>query len=450
MKTNKQLAQEILELLGGADNISTSTHCITRLRANLVDDSKADLDALKALDGAMGAQIQDGQWQVIIGTKVGDVYMEFEELLGDKAGASDAAAGKGGKVKILDTITGIFSPIIPALVAGGIVKGILAIIAGFGISTGEGDWAIFDMISDIPFYFLPFLLAVSSARKFKVNEFLALCVAGSLMYPTFVAAIDSGATPYTVFGIAIPVFKYADSVFPVIFGVLGLSVVYHAIDRVIPDLFKLVVVPALSLMIVVPLNLLVLAPIGAYCGLGLANGIVWLFQTLGPVAGFLLGFFMPLIVLFGMHQSTSPIQISNIATLGYDYLLPVSFCHNLAESGAALGASLRMKDAGMRSAGITCAFSAFMGISEPALFTVQVPNKKPLFAAMLGCGVGGALTQVLGVKCFGFVMPGITSLPVYMDPTGAVGNIISIAVCLLASFAISCVAAFVLTKPIEA
>ena len=176
-----------MELLGGADNISTSTHCITRLRANLVDDSKADLDALKALDGAMGAQIQDGQWQVIIGTKVGDVYMEFEELLGDKAGTSDASTGKGGKVKILDTITGIFSPIIPALVAGGIVKGILAIIAGFGISTGEGDWAIFDMISDIPFYFLPFLLAVSSARKFKVNEFLALCVAGSLMYPTFVA-----------------------------------------------------------------------------------------------------------------------------------------------------------------------------------------------------------------------------------------------------------------------
>lgn len=254
---------------------------------------------------------------------------------------------------------------------------------------------------------------------------------------------------FTLLGIAVPQFSYSSSVFPVIFGVAGLSLVYHAIDRFVPDLFKLVVVPALSLIIVIPLNLMLLAPIGAWCGIGLANGIVWLFSTLGPVAGFLLGFFMPLIVLFGMHQSTSPIQIANIAQMGYDYLLPVSFCHNLAKSGASFGASLRMKDPAMRSAGITCAFSAFMGISEPALFTVQVPNKTPLIGAMVGCGVGGALTQILGVKCFGFVMPGITSLPVYMDPSGAMWNIIAILICLVASFAISAGVAFVFTKPIE-
>lgn len=199
---------------------------------------------------------------------------------------------------------------------------------------------------------------------------------------------------FTLFGIAVPQFSYSSSVFPVIFGVAGLSLVYHAIDRFVPDLFKLVVVPALSLMIVIPLNLMLLAPIGAWCGIGLANGIVWLFSTLGPVAGFLLGFFMPLIVLFGMHQSTSPIQIANIAQMGYDYLLPVSFCHNLAESGASFGASLRMKDPAMRSAGIT-------------------------------------------------------SLPVYMDPTGAVWNIIAILICLVASFAISAGVAFAFTKPIE-
>ncbi len=446
MKTNKQLAQDILDKLGGAENVAHATHCITRLRVNLVDDSKADLDALKSLDGAMGAQIKDGQWQIIIGPKVGDVFMEFEPLLGGKASTGEAP---GAKFNLLDAITGIFSPIIPALVAGGIVKGVLAIVAAFGIDTSAGDWAIFNMISDIPFYFLPFLLAVSSARKFRVNEFLAVCVAGSLLYPTFTAAVESGDIAFTLFGIAVPQFSYSSSVFPVIFGVAGLSLVYHAIDRFVPDLFKLVVVPALSLMIVIPLNLMLLAPIGAWCGIGLANGIVWLFSTLGPVAGFLLGFFMPLIVLFGMHQSTSPIQISNIASMGYDYLLPVSFCHNLAESGAALGASLRMKDPAMRSAGITCAFSAFMGISEPALFTVQVPNKMPLIGAMVGCGIGGALTQVLGVKCFGFVMPGITSLPVYMDPSGAMWNLIAIIICLVVSFVGACAVAFALTKPIE-
>lgn len=328
--------------------------------------------------------------------------------------------------------------------AGGIVKGILAAIAAFGIDTGAGDFAIFNMISDIPFYFLPFLLAMSTADKFRVNRSLALCVAGSLMYPTIVNAVGTGETPLALFGFTVPIFSYADSVFPVIFGVIGLSFVYRAIDKVVPDLFKLVVVPALSLAIVIPVNLFVLAPIGAWCGLGLANGIVWLFSTLGPVAGFLLGFFMPLIVLFGMHQSTSPIQISNIATLGYDYLLPISFCHNLAESGASFGAALRMTDEKLKSAAMTCAFSAFMGISEPALFTVQVPNRTPLIAAMIADGIGGALTVVLGAKCFGFVMPGITSLPVYADPSGNPMNLIMIVVCIALTWVISAALSFAL------
>lgn len=445
----KQLAARILELVGGPDNVATATHCITRLRLNLKDDAKGNLDALKRLDGTLGAQIKDGQWQIVIGPGVDSVYSELEPLLGsDKLRGTVAADPDQPELQknrfsgAFDIITGIFSPIIPALVAGGIIKGILAIASGFGADTSAGDWAVFSMISDIPFYFLPFLLAVSTADRFKVNRSLALCVAGSLMYPTIVDAVGTGETPLTLFGIALPIFSYADSVFPVIFGVIGLAYIYRAIDRLIPDLFKLVLVPALSLAIVIPLNLLILAPIGAWCGIGLANGIVWLFSTLGPVAGFLLGFFMPLIVLFGMHQSTSPIQISNIATLGYDYLLPVSFCHNLAESGAAFGAGLRMKDEKLKSAAFTCAFSAFMGISEPALLTVQVPNRTPLIAAMIANGIGGTLTVILGVKCYGFVMPGITSLPVYMDPSGSPMNLIMIVICITATWLIAAVLSF--------
>ena len=404
MADKKELAARVLELVGGADNVVMATHCITRLRFNLKDDSKADLEALKTLDGALGAQVKDGQWQVIIGASVGSVYDELEPMLGDRMGGEVSADAEQpelqkGSARVFDIITGIFSAIIPALVAGGIVKGILAAIAAFGIDTGAGDFAIFNMISDIPFYFLPFLLAMSTADKFRVNRSLALCVAGSLMYPTIVNAVGTGETPLALFGFTVPIFSYADSVFPVIFGVIGLSFVYRAIDKVVPDLFKLVVVPALSLAIVIPVNLFVLAPIGAWCGLGLANGIVWLFSTLGPVAGFLLGFFMPLIVLFGMHQSTSPIQISNIATLGYDYLL---------------------------------------------LFTVQVPNRTPLIAAMIADGIGGALTVVLGAKCFGFVMPGITSLPVYADPSGNPMNLIMIVVCIALTWVISAALSFAL------
>jgi len=330
------------------------------------------------------------------------------------------------------------------IVLKNMLKGILAMLEAMGMSSGGGTWTVFSVISDVPFYFLPFLLAVSAARKFKVNEYLGLCVAGALMYPTFVDAVGAAENPFSFLGITIPVFSYASSVFPVVLGVGLLAIVYHFVDRFIPDVLKMVVVPMVSLVVTIPVTYLVLAPLGNYGGLALANGIVWLFSALGPVAGFLLGFFMPLIVLCGMHQSTSPIQISNIATLGYDYLLPVSFCHNMAESGAAMGAALRMKDSKMRAAAMSTSFSAFLGISEPALFTVQVVNRTPLIAAMIGNGVGGALTVILGVKCFGFVMPGITSLPVYAGSDGTLTNLLLMIVCILVSWAVSCVVSFVL------
>ncbi|NBI91101.1 PTS beta-glucoside transporter subunit EIIBCA [Lachnospiraceae bacterium] len=451
---NKKLADEIVRLLGGKENISNALHCVTRLRFNLKEESLADLKSIGELDGVLGTQIKNEQYQVIIGPMVGDVFIEVEALLGYK-GNMDAgsdtgqAAGKEGKrinaAAVLDVITGVFSPILPALVAGGMLKGIIAMLEAFGwISGGTGTWAVISLISDIPFYFLPFLLAISAARKFKVNEFLGICVAGALMYPTFVAAVDAEVSPFTFFGISVPIFNYADSVFPVILGVGLLALVYRFIDRFIPNVLKMVVVPALSLAITIPVTYLVLAPLGAYGGLALADGIVWLFSKIGPVAGFLLGFFMPLIVLCGMHQSTSPIQISNIATLGYDYLLPVSFCHNMAESGAAFGAALRMKDPKAKAAAMTTSFSAFLGISEPALFTVNVVNKTPLIAAMVSNGIGGAMTVLLGTKCFGFVMPGITSLPVYADPAGGLKNLLMMLICIASTFVIGAALSFIL------
>ena len=406
---NKDLATSIVELLGGSSNISTALHCVTRLRFNLRDGSLAKLDDIRQLKGVLGAQIKDGQYQIIIGPNVNRVYDEVVPLLDSSAAADKpSSAGKIKGAQVLDIITGIFSAILPALVAGGMLKGLLALAEIFGVNTGVGTCQILSMISDVPFYFLPFLLAISAARKFKVNEYLGVCMAGALMYPSFVEAVGADPSPFTF----------------------------------IPDVLKMVLVPMLSLVVSVPLTLLVFAPLGAYGGLALADGIVWLFSLLGPIAGFLLGFFMPLIVLFGMHQSTSPIQISNIATLGYDYLLPVSFCHNMAESGAAFGAALRMKDKELRSAALTTSFSAFLGISEPALFTVQVPNKTPLIAAMIANGIGGALTVVLGAKCYAFVMPGITSLPTYAN--GGAFNLLMMVVCIASTFVIAAILSFIL------
>lgn len=443
--TNKELAKQIVSLLGGRDNITTALHCVTRLRFNLKDNSLANMKSIENLEGVIGTQIKNGQYQIIIGPMVADVFIEVEALLGDMSNDEIKSTQKFDVNKILDVITGIFSPILPALVAGGMLKGIIAMIDGFGwIATESGTFVILNLISDIPFYFLPFLLAISSSRKFKVNEYLGICVAGALMYPTFVAAVDATSSPFTFLGFVIPVFKYADSVFPVILGVGLLAVVYRFIDKFIPNVLKMVIVPTMSLLVTIPLTYLILAPIGAYGGIYLADGIVWMFNTFGVLAGFLLGFFMPLIVLCGMHQSTSPIQITNITTLGYDYLLPISFCHNMAESGASLGAALHMKDSKMRAAALTTSFSAFLGISEPALFTVNVVNKTPLIAAMIANGIGGALTTLLGAKCFAFVMPGITSLPVYANPDGTIGNLLLMCVCIISTFLIAAVLSYLL------
>ncbi|HBM76301.1 MAG TPA: PTS beta-glucoside transporter subunit EIIBCA [Clostridiaceae bacterium] len=445
--SNKELAKNIVDLLGGKNNIKYAVHCITRLRFNLNDPSKANIKQIENLDGVMGVQVQNGQYQVIIGSHVASVFAEVKPLLNNEMNQNvNENSGKFSPSMIIEVIAGIFSPIIPALVGAGMLKGVLALLVGFKFISGTGGtYQVFDMISDTAFYFLPFLLAISASRKFKVNEYLGICVAGSLMYPTIINAVGvKGVKPIIFMNMAVPIFKYADSVFPIILGILLLSITYHLFDRIIPNIFKLVLVPMISLAITIPLTLLFLAPIGAWCGIGLANSIVWVFTKLGPFAGFLLGFFMPLIVLCGMHQSTSPIQLQNISTLGYDYLLPISFCHNMAESGAAFGVGLKSKNKALKSIAFSTSFSAFLGISEPALFTINVRKKRPLICTMIGNGIGGFLTTLLGVKCFAFVMPGITSLPVYANPNGNISNILMMIICIASTFVMSAILVLVL------
>ena len=190
---NRKVAQQVIEHLGGKENITNALHCVTRLRFNVKEDAKVNGAAIEAIDGVMGMQIKNGQYQIIIGPMVADVFLEVEDLLGH----SGSEAPKTRMGNVLDIITGIFSAILPALVAGGMLKGILAMLEAMGMSSGGGTWTVFSVISDVPFYFLPFLLAVSAARKFKVNEYLGLCVAGALMYPTFVDAVGAAENPFS-------------------------------------------------------------------------------------------------------------------------------------------------------------------------------------------------------------------------------------------------------------
>lgn len=451
---NHQLANDIVNLLGGKENISQAMHCVTRLRFYINDDSKTDMDEIKKLKGVIQAQVKNGQYQVVIGPNVGEVFEEVQKVLGltDEEQLNSNKPKKKITIKTLfesmiDLFAGVFVPFLPALVAGGMIKGISAILVSTSlVQATNGTLQLFSIISDVPFYFMPFFLALSMAKRLHVSEQLSLVIAGTMMYPTFVELIGAKVNPIEFFGFTVPVFKYASTVFPIMFGVGLLSLVYKRIDRYTPKMIKIIVVPTLSVLIVVPVTLLIFAPIGAYMGIYLADGMLWLFDTFGPIMAFALGFFYPLLVMTGMNQSYGSVTIYNLDTYGADYTLPISLVSNFSQAGAAFGIGLRTKNIEERSAAFATSFSSIIGISEPAMYTVNLPHKKPFLFAMIASGLGSALTWLLGVKCYAYVMPGLFSLPNYINSNGALSNLVGIIICILSSFTLAAVLTILFQK----
>lgn len=454
---NRELAEKIIQLCGGEENITKAIHCITRLRFNLKDDSKADSKAIADLNGVIGTRYQNGQFQVIIGNNVKNVYVQVAKILElddeSKKDVKEEKTSKETKEKkehqnvissILDIIASAFQPILPAIIGAGMMKGILAILMVAGWVSGEsGTYQILNIVADSAFYFLPFLLAVSVARKFDVNEYLGIVVAGALMYPTILDLAKAGQVKSISFlSIPIQIVNYSSSVFPIILSIIVMSYIYKAIDRFIPKTVKLVITPTLTLLITIPLVLAFIAPIGSYLGNYLAIGVNWLFNNAGIAAGLLLGIFNPFIVMTGMHYALFPIIIQNLATFGYDsgYLV-VNLVTNMAQAGAVFAVAFRSKDKEFKSVGISSGISALLGITEPAMFGINLKLKKPFYAAMISGGIIGAVVAALGLKSYGFVLPGLVALPTYVSPDGNPKNFIIAILGIIAAFAIS----FVLT-----
>ncbi|HBG38983.1 MAG TPA: PTS beta-glucoside transporter subunit EIIBCA [Clostridiaceae bacterium] len=452
---NEELAQKIIDLSGGKENIDKAIHCITRLRFNLKDESKADSKAIEELDGVLGTRYQNGQFQVIIGNNVKYVYAEVAKILGLEN--DDIEQDKEEKIvkkekkdkqnvlnKILDVIASSFQPILPAIIGAGMMKGILAILMVSGlVSSNSGTYQILNIVADSAFYFLPFLLAVSVSRKFDVNEYLGIVLAGALMYPTIIDVAKSGAAkPIYFLSIPIHVVNYSASVFPIILGIIIMAYIYKAIDRLIPKPLKLVLTPTITLLITIPLVLAFVAPIGDFLGKYLAIGVNWLFENAGLLAGLLLGLFNPFIIMTGMHYSLFPIIIQNFGNLGYDsgYMV-VNLMTNVAQAGAVLAVALRTRNKELKSVSISSGISALIGITEPAMFGVNIKLRKPLYAAMISGGITSAGVVALGLKNYGFVLPGLLALPTYISPEGGFGNLMLAILGVICSFII----AFVLT-----
>lgn len=440
-----QLCTDILDAVGGSGNVKNVFHCITRLRIVPVNREQVDLERLKTVSGILKVVESSGQIQCVIGTTVPEVYEEFVALSGAAAGGAvntepeDLPEEKKQNLLVrgLNTLASCVTPYLYAIVAGGMIKGVVSLLTAIGLVSSSSDVVtVLNAVGDAPFYFMPFLAGYAAAKRFKVKEVFGIMTAGILMYSTFLSPAE-GVTGYSFGFLNIPAYNYKGSLFPVILSVWIFSLIFHFIDRRMPKNLRIVFSGALSFLIAAPLFLAFAAPLGNWIAKIMTGTFAWLFTTAGPFAGALFCGIIPLTVIFGI-KGWSAVELNNLATLGHDYMLPNFFYSNLAVSGAVIGHALKQRPSEQRSAAISTGLVCILGITEPALYGVALPEKKPLAAAMIGGAIAGAAAMLLGVVTYAFSMPGITSIATYMDG----GNnffklLIVMAIAWISSFVIS-------------
>jgi len=443
----QEAINNIIYLVGGQGNINKVWHCMTRLRFDLIDDNKVDQTAIKNLPGVLGAQLQSDQFQVIIGPKVNSWYVQMVKVLG-QGGDQAPTATKGRKSLVslfMDTVSGVFGPIVPAIAGAGMIKGLLAGLIALKLVSAKSDTVmVIDLIASGVFYFLPFFLAVSAAKIFKTNEYLAAAVAACLMYPSLIEAAKALATHqegavsalWLMNAIPVSVFNYASSVIPVIFSVLALSYIHRWVDSIMPDVLKTVFTPTLSLFIGALAALVVIGPVGIWLGKGLAFFIEGLFGVSASFAGLIVGAIRPVAILTGMHHAMTPIALQNFSDRGYDMLMPMMFMANMAIAGATFAIWRLSRDRQEKTVTLSAAISALLGITEPALFGVLTRYKKAFIAATVASSLASAFIAFFGVRLYGYILSSIFSLPAYIGPYFIFA---------LAGVAISLVLSFILT-----
>ncbi|WP_366561221.1 beta-glucoside-specific PTS transporter subunit IIABC [Bacillus velezensis] len=415
-----KISKEILQLVGGEENVQSVIHCMTRLRFNLYDNAKADRSGLEQTEGVMGTNISGGQFQIIIGNHVPKVY----QALMESSGLSDESANKTSKQKknvlsaVFDVISGVFTPILPAIAGAGMIKGLVALAVTFGwMSEKSETHSILTAVGDGAFYFLPLLLAVSAARKFRCNPYVAAAVAGAILHPDLTALLGAGKS-ISFIGLPVTAATYSSTVIPILLAIWLMSYVEKGIDRITPSSLKLIAVPMLTLVIVVPVTLITVGPLGAILGNYLSVGVNDLFNHAGIAAMILLAGTFSLIIMTGMHYALVPIMINNIAQNGHDYILPAMFLANMGQAGASFAVFLKSKNKTFKSLAFTTGITALMGITEPAMYGVNMRLKKPFAAALIGGAAGGAFYGITGVASY--IVggnAGLPSIPVFIGPT---------------------------------
>lgn len=443
MKTDyAEIADTLIAALGGKENITRLFHCMTRLRFYVKDRTKINEKEILKVSGISGVNWHEDQFQVIAGNEVNEMYKALENkgVPTDDAPAAESQSSKSVVSKIIDSITGCMTPMIPALTAAGMIKVVLSLLTTFHLVTDTSStYQVISMIGDVTFYFMPFLIAANAAKVFRVNQSLALFIAGVYLSPAFVSMVASDAA-ITLFGLPITKATYSYSVIPVILMVWITHYIELLVDRITPKMVKLILNPTLVILISAPIALIVVGPLGTIIGNGLAVAINFLSAKLGFIIVGILAATFPFIVMTGMHHALTPIGLNAIATGGTDSLIFVSqVCSNIAQSGSSFAVAVKSKDENMKQLASAAGVSALMGITEPALYGVTLKLKRPVVAAAIAAGIGGIVGGLLHVSLY-IAQNCIMAIPAFIGEKG-MSNLLYGIIMIVVSF----VASFVLT-----
>ncbi|MEQ7303749.1 beta-glucoside-specific PTS transporter subunit IIABC [Enterococcus avium] len=411
------LAEKIIANVGGKENINSVTHCITRLRFKLKDEGKANEDVLKNMDGVVTIMKSGGQFQVVIGNHVPLVYADVLEVAGITGEATEEDAEKGNIFnRLIDLISGCFQPFLGALTACGMLKGFNALFLYLKLyEAGSGTDLFLTAAGDCIFYFMPVAIGLTAARKFKVADFTGIAIGMAMVYPTIQAsALGTGKPIMTlfantilespvfikVFGLPIIANNYTSSVVPVILVIWFASIIQKLAKRIIPEMVQTFLVPMFTILISVFFGFLIIGPVITFLTNILGSGFTALYEFSPILMSVTVGFFWQVLVIFGLHWSLIPLAMINLSTLGFDTILAASFSASFAQTAVVLAMFFKLKDKKLKELAIPAVISGIFGVTEPAIYGLTLPKKKPFVISMIGAAIGGLITGLLGAKSF--------------------------------------------------
>lgn len=454
-KKYENLARAIIRAVGGKENILDVYHCQTRLRFKLVDEKKANEATLAKTEGVAKVIQKAGVYQVVIGTHVADVYEEVEKLVGNNTGRMEQSKESNQEnnnllAKIIDFVAGVFQPVIPALSGAGMVKALLALLVVLGVTSNQSQtYYLLNLFADGVFFFLPIILAFTTAQKLKCNPILAVGVAAMMLHPNWSDLVTAGA-PVQLFGvIPFTLARYSSSIIPIILVIFVQSYVEKILKKWIPKAIELVFLPMLTFLIMGTLAFSVLGPIGAIVGGYLATFFTFLSETAAWAPAVIIGGTLPVMVMFGLHNAVAPLGVMQMANIGFDSIFgPGCVCSNMAQATAAAVVGFRTKDKKTKQIATSGSITAYMGITEPALYGVNLPKKYPLVASMIGGACGGLFAGLTNTHRFATGSSGLPAVLLYLGDN-TTRFFVNIIIAIIISVVVTAVLTFILSFKFE-